>query len=174
MHFDFGRELRRAVTGDGRAFAALTGADVETVQRALVAGALLEDREFHIARKILEAFLAGRRPGPTTLVVLNGLPLHVGQARDVATLVRVEGVVRLHCPPEVVLERSRTDAGADRRGRADDDVESVRRRLALFEKRTDPLVEHYCSLGCRVVAVDVTAAATADETWSKLNSRWDD
>ena len=68
----------------------------------------------------------------------------------------------------MVLERLRTDAGGDRAGRSDDDLESVRARLGLFEERTVPLVRHYVKQGVRVVSVEVAAQTSAGDVLAKL------
>ena len=74
-------------------------------------------------RALEQDFVRRARLDPDDLVVLNGLPRHVEQARDVDAHVRVEAVILLDCTPEVALERIRTNAGGDRGGRADDNVE---------------------------------------------------
>ena len=52
------------------------------VQKVLKSGALLENETFHIAERILRAFMETSGVGPETLLVLNGLPRHLGQAAD--------------------------------------------------------------------------------------------
>jgi len=164
-HFDFGRELRRVADGQAPEGAFETD-DVAFLRRVLDEGALLDDEHFPLARKVLAAFLS--RCGPATLVVLNGLPRHVGQARDVERLVAVEAVAYLTCSPEVAWERVRTNAGGDRAGRTDDDLESVRKKLALFERRTVPLLEHYRERGIPIVAIDTTAKSRPDDALEEL------
>jgi len=189
-HFDFGRELRRVVSSQWGGHSCLpdrtppldlTPDELDFVRRALDEGVLLENEHFHVAWKVLTAFIARRigadkgnshRPPtaqpqtPNTdhrtppLVVLNGLPRHIGQAIDVDCIVDVRLVIHLCCTPEVVLERIRTNAGGDRAGRADDDLDSVRRRLADFDQRTKPLIDHYAALGANVIELDVGTGTT--------------
>ncbi|KKK95445.1 hypothetical protein LCGC14_2672750, partial [marine sediment metagenome] len=98
-HFDFGRQLRRIVAaGGGGGF---TEQDMSVLRRVLRTGALLEDEHFHIAEKILRAFIESRNPGADDLIVLNGLPRHAGQARDIKAIVAIGSVVHLSCTPEV-------------------------------------------------------------------------
>lgn len=163
VHFDFGEELRALVAREapGPPF---TDGEIALVRGLLAAGALLEDEDFPVARKLLASFLARKRVGPDGLVVLNGLPRHAGQAERVARLVRVERVALLDCPDAVALERLRTDAGGDRARREDDArIELVRRRLAEYGRRTRPLVAHYRAAGARVLTLRVNAASTAEE-----------
>jgi adenylate kinase len=169
-HFDFGAELRRAASGRDPAFSPEEAAFLAAVIRE---GRLLEDRDFPLARRILEAFLAGKGgpPGPASFCVLNGLPRHTGQARDLEAVLDVRLVVCLSCGPEVAWERIRTNAGGDRAGRADDDPESVRRRLELFRERSAPLVEHYRARATRVETLEVGAGTTAEDLRRELERR---
>jgi adenylate kinase family enzyme len=169
-HFDFGANLRRLVERD-RPDDAVGREDLDLLRRVLETGALLEDGQFPIAERVLRRFLAERAADPSTLVVLNGLPRHVGQAEAIDRIVRVEAVVWLVCPAEVVIRRIRGNAGGDRAGRTDDGLSAVREKLATFTRRTAPLVEHYRALGTPVEPVPVAAATTSDDLWALLN-RW--
>lgn len=165
VHFDFGRELRR--TADSTA-PPLSEAEAETVRVALRTNALLENGQFAIASKILTAFIAERKVGPGDLVVLNGLPRHASQARDLGALVEVDEVIYLSCTADTALARIRSDIAGDRAGRTDDGPGSVVRKCAMFETRTRPLIEHYRSRGAIVRTIDVTATATTDELLTAL------
>jgi len=167
-HFDFGRRLREIAACEGPA-----DDEVALLRAVLDDGALLEDEHFAIAEKILRAFLADGPAAPDAQVVLNGLPRHVGQARDVDAIVAVRAVVELSCTPEAVLERIRTDAGGDRAARDDDDRAAVRRKLAIFAERTAPLVQHYRAGGVRIETVEVGPETTAEQLWKTLNQRGD-
>ena len=170
VHFDFGAELRAAADADGGA-GCLSTKEHDVIVAALQAGALLEDDEFHIAKKILMAFMVAEDVGRDTVVVLNGLPRHTGQARDLEALVRVEVVVTLECTPEVALERIRTNAGRDRTQRRDDTLQAVLARLESFQERTLPLLEHYCRCGVRMILLDVGPRTTEVELFRELSSK---
>lgn len=167
VHFDFGVNLRLCAVGQGR-WRSLTREDCAFLARVLETGALLENEHFHIAARLIESFLEDRGAGPDTLVVLNGLPRHAGQAQDVAALVDVRTVVHLVCPAETVLERLRTNVGGDRAERVDDGPEDVRRKLVLFEDRTRPLLDWYRGQGAAVLDVDVSAADTPEDVLERL------
>ena len=154
VHFDFGAQLRQVAEHGG---SGLTANDVAFVQRVLTDGALLEDDTFHIARTILEAFMGKQDVGMQDLVVLNGLPRHAGQARDVGKVMDVILVVALECTAKIVHERIATNSGGDRGERADDSVAEIARKLEIYAERTRPLLEHYRSDGtsCRPVPVGV-------------------
>lgn len=160
-HFDFGAELRGlAAEGPG---GELTEADAQTARNVLASGALLTDEQFPIAERLLKRFLAQRDVGPGELLVLNGLPRHAGQARDLEGLLDVRMVVELACGPEVVAERIAANTGGDRAGRTDDDPAAVRRRHETYRQRTAPLIEHYRRCGAEVVTIPVDASTSADE-----------
>lgn len=156
-HFDFGAQLRRVGKSDLRPVA-LTDADVAVVGRALETGALLEDHQFPIAAALLRDFQRRRDVGEADLVVLNGLPRHVGQARDVEDLVSIVAVVHLDADADTLLERIRRDTGGDRRQRPDDERSSILGRVARFQDRTRPLLTRYADQ-VRTVPVGVTTTA---------------
>ena len=170
-HFDFGQRMRRIVAGDAAAAGGLAPADVEFLRDVLRTGALLEDEHFHIAEKVLRAFLAERRAAARGLVVLNGLPRHAGQADDVAGIVDVRAVIELACPPDVVLARICHNAGGDRAGRGDDDEPAVRGKLETYRGRTALLLDHYRRHGAAVLTVDVTAGTSAQDVRDALQRR---
>jgi len=159
FHFDFGVTLRKAAAGESPAF--LSDGDMATVRQVLASGALLEDHEFPIATKLLRAFLARRRIAKSDIVVLNGLPRHKGQARDIEGLVKAVLVVYLHCSAEVVRERIRLNAGEDRTERVDDSPGEVDNKLRIFEKRTAPLLDYYRGKGVGVLEIEIMSATTA-------------
>ncbi len=155
-HFDFGEQLRQAVAAE-RPPGDLTADEVEFLKGVLATGALLEDEHFHIAERILQSFIAARQMGADDLLILNGLPRHVGQAGDVDAIVDVRAVIRLSCTPDTIRRRIAVNAGGDRADRVDDDEAAVRRKLAVFDERTAPLAEHYRRRGAKIVTIDVTA-----------------
>jgi len=168
-HFDFG-ECLRAIGAPGAAGGAFTSDEITLVRGLIESGALLEDEDFPVARRIFEAFVTERQVRPPDLVVLNGLPRHVGQAVrfEAEELAEVGIVVYLSCVAEVVLERVRADAGGDRAGRDDDGAEAVRRRVAVFAERTAPLVKHYRASGVPVIELQVGPATSAGELRVRL------
>ena len=162
-HFDFGTQLRHTAGGseppDG-----LGPDDIAFVRHALATGALLDDEHFPIAEAVLRGFLAERQVERDALVVLNGLPRHIGQARGLDAVVEVIAVVELCCTPECALARVRANAGGDRSERIDDDAEAVRRRLNVYDRYTRPLIDFYRRRGAAILTLetrDDTDAASA-------------
>lgn len=169
MHFDFGAHLRAVAAGELHP-EGLSAQEMAVVVGSLRTGALLEDAQFPIAAKILRDFMQRRHVGPNDWIILNGLPRHAGQARDVGKIVEVIAVVALECQPEVVLARVRCNAGGDRTGRSDDDLEAVRRKLDIYRQRTEPLIEHYHNAGRRVYRIDVASETQPEDVHRGLSA----
>jgi adenylate kinase family enzyme len=156
---------------------------------------LLEDSDFPVAARILQSLLVRRDPKPDTLIILNGLPRHVGQAESLAELLarrtcreatqagtlhqknRTEHyvplpvpriVVQLCCSAATVVARIAANAGGDRTHRTDDDQEAIARKLAIYAERTAPLVDYLRQRGATIVSIDVTAEMTPAEMLAAL------
>lgn len=169
LHFDFGAQMR-AIVERGQPLGGIGQADIEFLRQVLAGGALLENEHFALAGEILRMFIARRvAPGPA-LLILNGLPRHIGQAAALEPLVRVEMVVHLDCPAESVLRRIEVNTGGDRTHRADDQLEAVARRIALYTQHTAPLVDHYRRCGVRIVSLAVSDQTTADDMWRAIEA----
>ena len=99
FHFDFGANLRRIAAT--RAMPPhLSPDDLLVIDRVLQANALLEDEHVHIACNMLLSFIGTSAREERTVIVLNGLPRHVGQAVAVDHLVHVRCVAFLACTAE--------------------------------------------------------------------------
>jgi adenylate kinase len=170
VHFDFGANLRRAAQGGAGEFDLLPS-ELETIQASLASGALFEAEALPMISKILRRFVAARGQGQRDLLVLNGLPRHRDQALALAPLLEVERVVSLVADAPVILARIRLDTGGDRAGRPDDSLESVARRLEIFDERTAPLIAYYEDRRVPVTAIRVTAAMTAADMYARLDTR---
>ncbi|MCY2995446.1 MAG: nucleoside monophosphate kinase [Planctomycetota bacterium] len=166
-HFDFGENLRQAVARD-QPDAIVSAEDLRFLQHVLARGELLEDQDFPIAQRILRSFLARAAADANPLVVLNGLPRHVGQAAAMAQNLQLRTVVNLACSAETVLARVAANTGGDRTHRTDDDLEAIRRRLVIFAERTAPLIEYYREQDARILQLDVAADTTAAQLWEQM------
>ncbi|MBN2292419.1 MAG: nucleoside monophosphate kinase [Pirellulales bacterium] len=175
LHFDFGANLRRLVERDVPE-GGITRDDLDFLRRVLEDGVLLEDEHFPLARRIFEAFLARRRTEATgndadeSLIILNGLPRHVGQAEAVDAIVEVVAVIFLRCDESSVAARIVDNVGGDRLGRTDDDLAAVRRKLHIYNERTAPLVSHYNAIGTVIVTLDVDPQTSPKDVWERLAS----
>jgi len=98
------------------------------------------------------------RPG----FVLDGFPRTRLQALELDRILAdqpLDVVIDLEVPTDVVVERMRA------RGREDDTDESIRKRLALYETETKPLVDFYRD---RSLLVTVNGFGTEDEVERSL------
>ena len=165
LHFDFGQELRNSMRASNTS---LEPEEREFVSHVLNTGALLDDEHFPIALKIFQGFLNTHDSNKRTIIVLNGLPRHEGQAERMEKIVRMLAVISLECTPETVMRRILTDAGGDRAGRIDDSLEEVKRKLGLFSLRTAPLVSYYRKKHVGIISLEVGAESTSAEMLQKI------
>ena len=161
FHFDFGHELRGIAKLDLPPEGFLEK-DLLFIRDVLDRGLLLENEHFHIARKIVHYFMRRNDFKGEDVLILNGLPRHTDQAKDMAGIVEVRSLVVLECGPEEVYSRIEKNTGTDRTGRIDDGIAMIRKKLDIFNARTAPLFEHYSSIGCDILNVRVTAALTPE------------
>ncbi len=167
FHFDFGSELREISSPDGPG-KSFTDAELETIGRSLETGALLEEKDLPLATKILGKFIERREMTPHDLLVLNGFPRHVAQARGLTGIVSVRRLIFLEASAEVIRERILRNTGGDRGGRADDSLPAIRVRTRIFGERTLPLVGYFQNLGVPVDRIEVGASMTAGDMFALL------
>lgn len=168
LHFDFGNELRNIEKADVSP-SQFTKDDLEYIKKVLKEGALLENETFYIAEKILNSFIIKNSIANNDLIILNGLPRHIGQAGDVDAIVDIKMVVYLECSREVVRERIRLNSGGDRYARIDDSIEEVEKKLGIFHKRTSPLLQYYKNKSIPVKNIAVEVNSTPAEILNNLN-----
>jgi adenylate kinase len=169
VHFDFGHQLRTVADGDVPP-AGFDRGEHSFIKEVLSGGLLLENEHFHIAGKILDSFARSRDFRQEDIMVLNGLPRHKGQARDMDGIVDVQGVIVLDCSPEDVYERICRNTGGDRSERDDDGIELVRKKLEIFSSRTEPLIERYSKAGGVIFRLKVSVSSTAADVYRDLFS----
>lgn len=167
MHFDFGEQLR-GVTESGSGVEGLTKEDVHIIIQIVASNALLDNNQFYIAEALLRSFLAGHRLGEQDIVVLNGLPRHVDQAREIEALLRIEMVLVLECTEEVVRERILLNSGGDRAERTDDSDREVAKKLQLYHERSEPLIGYYSRKQVPIIRLGVTTKSKPEDHISAL------
>jgi adenylate kinase len=167
LHLDFGSELRGAVSGGERS-ADYSSEELDFIYGVLERGLLLENEHFTLAKKIIGLFLTRVSFSQHDLLVLNGIPRHTGQARDMASLATVHALIVLDCSADDVFYRIRENVGWDRAERIDDTRELVEKKLLIFRERTAPLVDHYALCGSAVYRIRVSGTMTTDRTYQEL------
>ena len=100
--------------------------------------------------------------------ILDGYPRNLAQADALdALLARLkqpfDHAVQLEVPADLLVERIAGRAAAE--GRADDNPESVRKRLDVYESQTAPVIEFYRTHGQLKV---VDGVGTLDEVFNRI------
>jgi adenylate kinase len=167
-HLDFGSELRSI--GSGIGVKSFSAEEQNFILEVLEHGALLENEHFIIAEKIIRLLLERSRFRTGDVLVLNGIPRHEGQAKDVARVATVHAVVVLVCSVESVIRRIEENTGGDRTGRVDDERVLVERKLRTYAERTAPLIEYYKKNGSRVYHIEVNERTTTGSAYHRLST----
>ena len=165
FHFDFGHELRSIAELDVPP-GGFKQKDLSFIRDVLEKGLLLENEHFHIAEKIICYFIRRNDFRKDNILILNGLPRHVAQAKDMNSIVAVHKLVVLECKPEDIFKRIEKNTGRDRTGRIDDSLEMITGKLEIFKDRTTPLIGYYARGGCDIFKIDVTATATPENIYN--------
>ena len=166
-HLDFGSELR-IVVSDAAASAKYSRAEIDFIHGVLMHGILLENEQFPLVEKIFSLFLARVRFSQCDVLILNGIPRHLGQADDIAKIADIRALVVLDCPADAVFCRIRENVGGDRTERTDDNKDLIEKKLSIFHERTAPLIEHYERKGCVVYRLDISGTMTTDQAYTRL------
>ena len=168
-HFDFGSELRTAVSNNGL-YDSYTFDERAFIQGVLERGLLLENEHFHLAEKILSLFLSRNKFSSHDILVLNGIPRHAGQAENIAAAVHIHALIVLDCSSDAVYGRISDNAGGDRTGRVDDHRDMIRKKLLIFRHRTEPLIAFYEKRDCSVYRIYVTDTMIPEDVYRVVSS----
>lgn len=170
-HLDFGDHLRKI--NNRKLDIGFDEKDLEYLS-SVMRGQLLDDEHFYIARLILEWFLAANNFDPSIdILVLNGMPRHIGQAKSLDQMgVEVTKVIWLDCPIETAYKRKMlAEKGVgheDRSARGDSAPEVFWRKLGSFEGETSLLLDYYRMVGRKIVTVRVTIDQDPDSAYNKI------
>lgn len=168
-HLDFGSELRTIAAGNSPS-GAFSAEEIEFLRGVLERGLLLENERFALANRIIRTFLEQSRHQTGDLLVLNGIPRHIGQARDIESVADIGAIISLECSTDDVFIRIEKNAGGDRSGRTDDEKHWIEKKLEVFRERTAPLIEHYAKQGSAVYRLPIGATVTAGEAYRDLSA----
>ena len=123
-----------------------------------------------VSDAILLGMLEDRFSRPDTHggFILDGYPRNLAQADALDGLLSRMGqpfdyAVQLEVPTELLVERIAGRAAAE--GRADDNPESVRKRLDVYDSQTAPVIEFYRQHGQLTV---VDGVGTLDEVFTRI------
>ena len=135
------------------------------VEPILASGALVPD-ELTIA--LIRERLAEN--DATVGFVLDGFPRTAAQAEALDALLvelsrPLDAILELQVPDEVCIERLLARARVEKR--ADDSLDVIARRLAIYHEETAPLVGHYLPTGN---VIGVHGEGEIDEVWAEIQS----
>lgn len=169
LHFDFGHEMRSIALGN-RPPEGFDKEEHSFIRDVLDKGLLLENEHFPIAKKIIDFFLHRKSFTARHTLILNGIPRHVDQARDMDAVADIESLVVLECSADDTCHRISSNVGGDRTRRVDDGIGMIRKKLEIYTSRTAPLIDYYADRGCNIFAIKVTATSTTEDFYSSLLS----
>ena len=168
-HLDFGSELRRALSG-GDASSHYTAPELAFIKGVLEQGLLLENEHFFSHRRSSTCSSPAPDFYQSDLLILNGIPRHDGQARDMEQIACVHALIVLDCSGEEILYRIRDNVGGDRAERSDDDVLLIEKKLQIFRERTAPLLRFYEQNGKKIYRLRVTATMSPAEAYRDVSA----
>jgi adenylate kinase len=171
FHFDFGQELRRIADLDLPP-EGFQEKDLSCIKDVLEKGLLLENEHFPVAEKIVLHFFRRNDFREDDILILNGLPRHVDQAKDMKGIVAVQSLVVLECEPREVYKRIEKNTGRDRARRIDDSLDMIRKKLEIFKARTAPLIDYYANRGCGILTIEITATSTPENVYNAFISAY--
>ncbi|MFA4973176.1 MAG: hypothetical protein WC683_11220 [bacterium] len=137
VHFDFSHELRSIVRGASDHD--LTEEEIAYISNLLSRHEPFSDDKSHTMKKIVGSFIKKNSGAPG--VILNGLPRHIKQAKDIDDLIEVKKVAVLN---------------VDHAGRDDDAHE------------TAPMIEHFRRSGTSIIDVIVENGTTESRIASQI------
>lgn len=160
--------IPRYSTGDILRDARSTGTDLgREAQRYMDAGELVPDS---VILGIVEQVVTSDHAAGGFLC--DGFPRTVAQARGLDEVLdrnglALDAVLNLNVEPAEIVSRLTRRAGLE--GRSDDGLETIRRRLEVYEEQTAPVLEFYRATPVGVA--DVEGAGTVDEIQARLRAR---
>jgi adenylate kinase len=154
-HISSGDLLRAEVAADTDCGRAVAG--------AMKSGELVPDDVVieMLRQPILDASAAGG-------YLLDGFPRTLSQAESTAAMAREEGVVAdaaifLTAEPDLLVRRLL--ARAQELGRADDNEQTIRHRIEVYNAKTEPLREYYAKRG---ILLEVDGLQTVDQVTADI------
>ncbi len=140
------KELRKVATGDLLRAAVRDESELGTQARAYMDQGLLvpDDIMIGLIQEVLE------EPESSRGIVMDGFPRTVAQAEAVDRLLETRGAQVDHVIHLVVPEQELTKrllGRASQQGRSDDKANAIKKRLEVYERETEPLINYYRNHG---------------------------
>ncbi|MGH8213639.1 MAG: adenylate kinase [Rhodanobacteraceae bacterium] len=153
-------------TGDLLRAAVKAGTPLGLRAKAVMdAGQLVSDE---IVLAMLEERLA--QPDTHAGFILDGYPRNLAQADALDRLLKrigqpLDAVLKLNVPDADILKRTEIRFKAE--GRADDDSDTVRRRLQIYAEQTAPVADYYAQRG---LLAEVDGVGAIEEIFARLST----
>ena len=101
--------------------------------------------------------------------MLDGFPRTIEQAKELDRILselkfNISSIINLYADKETIIKRLLS------RGRADDNEETIKNRIEVFENQSKPVLEFYKG---RVNIIDVESIGTPEEVYSKIKVELD-
>ncbi len=123
-----------------------------------------------VSDEIVLAMLEERLEQPDTHAgfILDGYPRNLAQADALDRLLKrigqpLDAVLKLNVPDADIIKRTEIRFKAE--GRADDDPETVRRRLQVYAQQTAPVADYYSQRG---LLTEVDGVGAIEEIFTRL------
>ena len=160
--------LAHLSTGDMLRAAVAAGTDIGKQAKAIMdAGKLVSD-------DVMCGVVSDRIDEPDCLngFILDGFPRTLGQAEALEAMLdgknkAIDHVIRIVVEDEVLTERIATRAAETGGTRADDNVETLKKRLAVYHEQTAPVLPYYENKG---LLRTVDGMKSIDEVSEQINS----
>ncbi len=143
-----GRGLKQLSTGDMLRAEVASGSDLGKEAKAIMdEGRLMPDT-------LMLEMIAHRMEQPDCAkgVILDGFPRTVPQAEGLARMLeqhnmKLDAVIEVRVPDEELFNRIETRAKESGGARSDDNVETLKKRLAVYHEQTAPIIPYYENVG---------------------------
>ena len=123
-----------------------------------------------VSDEIVLAMLEERLAAPDTKggFILDGYPRNLAQADALDQLLKrigqpLDAVLKLNVPDADIVKRTEIRFKAE--GRADDNPDTVRRRLEVYAEQTAPVADYYAQRG---LLTEVNGVGTIEEIFARL------
>lgn len=128
------------------------------IKAAMEKGELVDSQVMH---KLLEEHLQQEEHQNGTL--LDGHPRTLGEAEELEKIWNVERVVYINISDEEAIKRLTA------RGRGDDTPEIIKKRLEIYHKETEPVLEYYKNKG---ILEEINGERTIEEISADIQTRF--
>ncbi|WP_295162072.1 adenylate kinase [uncultured Brachyspira sp.] len=101
--------------------------------------------------------------------MLDGFPRTMDQAKELSSILdslnyKISAVIDIFAPEEIVIDRLL------KRGRADDNEETIKNRLKVFENQSKPVLDYYSD---KAKIIKIESVGTPEEVYAKIKKELD-